>query len=324
MSASQAGSSTQGSLPPKKAKALVVKLAAQHFQGAPKTVVQLAGGATNAVFSFRHQNSSYVMRLNADATKIQQFLKEHWALDQARAAGVPVPKVLEVGNLPEGVAYMLAQAVDGIPGTHCPDRLSVLHQLGKFTHKVHTVRTRGCGAVFDWSKNFLSKHATWALYLDEGLMAERRLSVLTKHRMLSHAQAQHLRRALEELRSWRRPTVLQHGDLRLKNTLVDEKSGRITGLIDWEDCISAPGCHWDLSIALHDLGVDERQAFLTGYGMKPAQFREVSRHLSVLNLLNYGPAVELLAESGNREELAWYRLRIQGQLELLGQWKGNH
>jgi aminoglycoside phosphotransferase (APT) family kinase protein len=324
MSNSSAGSITQGSLSPRKAKALVVKLAAQHFHAAPRTVVQLAGGATNAVFSFRHQDASYVMRLNADATKIQHFLKEHWALDQARGAGVPVPTVLEVGNLPEGVAYMLAKAVEGVPGTHHPDRLAVLHQLGEFAHMVHSVRTRGCGEVFDWSKNFLSKHATWALYLDQGLMAERRLSMLTQQRVLSRAQAQHVRLALDELRSWRRPTVLHHGDLRLKNTLVDEKSGRITGLIDWEDCISAPGCHWDLSIALHDLGVDERQAFLTGYGMRPAQFRMVARHLSVLNLLNYAPAVELLAESGQRDELAWYRLRVQGQLELLGQWKGTH
>jgi hypothetical protein len=33
-------------------------------------------------------------------------------------------------------------------------------------------------------------------------------------------------------------TCLQHGDLRLKNSMVNEK-GQITDIIDWEECISS-------------------------------------------------------------------------------------
>ena len=35
--------------------------------------------------------------------------------------------------------------------------------------------------------------------------------------------------------------VLQHGDLRLKNVLVEPDGTKIVSLIDWDSCASAPG-----------------------------------------------------------------------------------
>jgi aminoglycoside phosphotransferase (APT) family kinase protein len=52
--------------------------------------------------------------------------------------------------------------------------------------------------------------------------------------------------------------------MRLKNVMVDE-AGKITAVIDWEFCSSNVAPYWDL--ALHDLSVDAKQAFLGGYGV---------------------------------------------------------
>jgi len=59
--------------------------------------------------------------------------------------------------------------------------------------------------------------------------------------------------------------------LRLKNVILDEKR-RITAIIDWEECMSQIAPYWELSIALHDLTMDEKQSFLDGYGLDLKEF----------------------------------------------------
>jgi hygromycin-B 4-O-kinase len=125
-----------------------------------------------------------------------------------------------------------------------------------------------------------------------------------------------LRAALLEMRGWRKRAVLHHGDLRLKNVLVDAHSGRVSALLDWEHCLSAPAPYWDLSLALHDLGPDESEALLEGYGLKPAQFERIARPLRALNLLNYAPAIDAAVHGRDRVRLGWIRARLRGAFDL--------
>lgn len=112
------------------------------------------------------------------------------------------------------------------------------------------------------------------------------------------------------------PPVLHHGDLRLKNAIVAPEDGVLQALIDWEDCLSAPAPYWDLSIALHDLGPDEREAFLDGYGMSPAGFERAASCVRALNLLNYAAALERALQAGERERVAWMRTRLRGAFDM--------
>ena len=93
--------------------------------------------------------------------------------------------------------------------------------------------------------------------------------------MISHALAGKLMQQLKMMRQWKQKPCLHHGDLRLKNVMADQK-GRITAIIDWENCISAIGPGWDTSIALHDLSIDAQWRYLEGYGMTENAIRNVS------------------------------------------------
>jgi hygromycin-B 4-O-kinase len=108
--------------------------------------------------------------------------------------------------------------------------------------------------------------------------------------------------------------VLQHGDLRLKNVVTDEDGEHIAALIDWETCLSAPGPYWDLSLALHDLGVDEKEVFLDGYGMTPAEFTKGARFVRALNLLNYAWAIG--EAKRDRRRVAWLKARLKGTFDI--------
>jgi hygromycin-B 4-O-kinase len=287
-----------------------------HF-GAPVRQLQpLGGGLTNLVFRARAGRSKVVVRLHAEAGKVHDYLKEQWAIGQARAAGVPAPEVLEVGTTSDGRPFMLMADVDGMPGSQLADRLAVLRELGAHAARLHTVRTRGYGSVFDWSRNRLSKAGRWADWLDGELQAAERLQTLARKAALAPGTLRVLQRDLAAMRRWQKPPVLQHGDLRLKNVIVDPASGRIAALLDWEACMSAPGPSWDLSIALHDLGVDEKEAFLAGYGISPLRFEHVAPYVRLLNALHYAWALECAMRDGERERAAWLRARLKGVFDL--------
>jgi hygromycin-B 4-O-kinase len=286
----------------------------KHLLGQPpREVKALGGGLSNFVFSVRHGRDELVMRLNSNPAKVKDYLKEQWAMARAAERGVPVPEVLEVGAHP--LPFMVSRRVPGTEGTHHPERRQVLEELGRMAKLIHAVPTNGFGHTFDWSENVLSRRDTWREYMDREFHGEQRLEILEKNDMLPPAAVKSLRATLRAMRGWDIAPALNHGDLRLKNVIVGD-DGRIAALLDWEFCSSHAAPWWDMSLALHDLSVDAKQAFLEGYGMSPEQVLEAAPVLRAFNVLNYAQAVDRAARKRDAAQLDWLRLRLRGGLEM--------
>jgi aminoglycoside phosphotransferase (APT) family kinase protein len=314
--APSAAGKTAGALSPRRGRALVREIARRHFGESPRRVAQRGGGLSNLVFEFHAGDGDYVVRMHGDPGQINRYLKEQWAMAAARKAGVPTPEVLEVDHHATGVPYMVSRKLDGVDAAHHPQRLPLLHELGRLAARVHRVRTEGFGEVFDWSSNQLSRCTSWADFIDQGWEVERSLGPLKKARLLTPAQLEALDDTLRAMRGWRRAPVLNHGDLRLKNLIVVEESAKVVALIDWDEAVSAPAPYWDLAIALHDLNADEKEAFLDGYGLTPQAYAKTLPFLRAINTVNYGRYVEQMLQRKESGRLGWYRARLQGQFEL--------
>jgi hygromycin-B 4-O-kinase len=200
-----------------------------------------------------------------------------------------------------------------VEAIHHPLRLDVLRDMGRYTALVNSVPTTGFGRTFDWSANRLSHNASWRAWLDGELRLEHRLEVLRRHRMLAPAALRRLRTLLLAIGRKRTAPTLNHGDMRLKNVIVDA-GGKITAIIDWEECCSQIAPYWDVSLALHDLSIDAKQAFLEGYGLSPKELIAIAPSVRALNLINYAPAIERAA--GDRAQLDVFRARLAGALDL--------
>lgn len=286
-----------------------------HLGSKPKRISTQGGGMTNFVFLVNHPNGDLVVRLSPDPAKLNAYIKEQWAIARVRKLKVPTPEILEVGNEVIPHPYMILKRAEGKEATFHPQRLDILREVGRYAAVINSIRTSGFGGTFDWSNNQLSKNDSWDDFLQRELGLENRLKTLAKRKILARPQIRKLASTLRGLGKLPRKPTLAHGDLRLKNILVNDK-GTITAVIDWENCISSVAPHWELSVALHDLSIDEKQILLEGYGLNAGKIREMMPVLKALNIINYAPSIERLAEKHDFRRLEQYRIRLSGALDL--------
>ncbi len=248
----------QGESPPvdvRAARAMARRIIEHHFGEKPKRTKHEAGGLSNFVFLVNHAECDFVVRISPDPAKINDFIKEQWAMTKAREVGVPTPEILKVGNEVVPYPYMVSQRVAGRAATFHPHREEILREMGRYAALINSVSTNGFGGTFDWSSNQLSLNATWGEFLHKELKFEKRMQTLEKQRMLSPPRLKKLRTILERVAGSRHRATLNHGDIRLKNMIVDD-DGCIAAVIDWEHCTSNLSPPWELSLALHDLSID--------------------------------------------------------------------
>lgn len=292
------------------------RIAGAHFGRPPRKLSRKGGGLTNVVYMAEGEDGErLVVRMGVEPAKRDDFAKEEWAMRRAAEAGVPVPETLSVGD-EHGLPYMLQRAVAGADATHHPDRLAILRELGRLASLVHSVPTKGFGQVFDPAADGFAGAMDWADYVRRELEFENRLDILNRQRMLSRQQASRLEGMLHEIAAWQVRPALNHGDLRLKNVMVDGEPARITALLDWEFCASHVAPYWDLSLALHDLTIDAKQVFLEGYGLGEEEVARMADVMKAFNIINYAPYVARAAEEGDEALLARYRTRFSGALDL--------
>ena len=296
-------------------KELAQTVIAHHFGSKPQRIIHKASGLSNFVFSVVHPEGRFIVRISPEPTRIHSFIKEQWAQEKARQAGVPTPEILEVGNEIIGHAFMISRTVEGAEATHHPDRCKILHEMGRLAKLINSIPTTGFGSTFDWSSNQLSHNTKWADYLEKELRISSRLETLEKQCSLSSSQIKKLRRTLECIGSGNPKTVLNHGDIRLKNVMVNE-AGKITAILDWEHCTSNVAPQWELSLALHDLSIDEKQEFLDGYELPEKEIVEISPAIKAFNILNYAPEIDRLVAAKDTTRLERYRTRLSGALDF--------
>jgi len=202
---------------------------------------------------------------------------------------VPGPEVFAVG-VADGAAYMIESFVEGAAGDELPPSAAprVWRKLGEYARAIHTIETDGFGVNLP---DFTSGDARggWLRYVDYNVESLNERDELLRLGVLEWEQSARVRAIFEELRSREFRFGVNHGDLSLKNTIVDD-AGRVH-LLDWGTAFADIVPHHDLVQLLKeqltkgepdDAGL---AAFLEGYGMAREEYEALLPELESVLLL---------------------------------------
>lgn len=245
-------------------------------------------GCVNKVFIVETVTHKVVIRMSDRGEALDQYNKEAWCIEHAAAYGVPVPSVISIGRC-EGYAYTIQSYIAGDNGIDSPaPKLGIWRELGRYARLIHSIGVHGFGErLSDITGG--DARTSWLRYLESNIESLTENDPLIKLKVLTPLQSKLIRGVFAELRGREFTFGLIHGDISLRNTIVDEH-GRVY-LLDWGSAEAGIVPHQDLieMLRMNMLeGVPEDaeiQAFFDGYQISPAEFKQMTPELESLLVL---------------------------------------
>ena len=112
-------------------------------------------GRVNNTYAVTTTAAKYIVRIDPNETTLDRFKKEAWCLKQMQKIGVFSPQVLKIG-IKNGRPFMLTPYIDGTDGDEIQkqQKNKVWGTLGKYAHKIHSIKVAGFGEKLISNGNF--------------------------------------------------------------------------------------------------------------------------------------------------------------------------
>ena len=235
---------------------------------------KLKGGSVNKVYRVRASGQHYVVRFQEDAGRFGEYQKEEWCSQLAQSLQIPTTEIVNSGRY-RHAEFLIQRFIDGTPGTLFPGNpLVIWSTLGSYLAQFHSVSTNGFGLeLIDRNTNTFS--ASFANYLNYNIESLTQQDELLRRGYINLEESFLLREQFEALSHSRLQLGLCHGDISLRNTLVDSR-GKIY-LIDWGCAHSDVVPYSDFAniLRFEQPTPADFKGFLHGYGMSEAEFAAI-------------------------------------------------
>lgn len=245
-------------------------------------------GSVNTVFIVETVSNKVIVRMSESNDALDEYAKEAWCIEHAAARGVPVPSVISVGRC-EGNAYIIQSYIAGDEGRDSPaPKLGIWRELGRYAKLIHSIGVAGFGLrLSEITQGDARK--SWLRYLEYNIESLTENDPLIKLQVLTQLQSKFLKEVFADLKGREFTFGLNHGDISLKNTIVDIR-GRVN-LLDWGSAEAGIVPHHDLIQILKmnmlegDPDGEEIRAFLDGYGISATELERMMPELESLLVL---------------------------------------
>jgi putative hydrolase of the HAD superfamily len=280
------------------------------------------GGSANIVFEAVSDNEKIIIQLNRD---IRRFFLYKWsasAMNKARKAGVPVSETLDIGVHGE-FSYMVYKKIQGtVASDYSGDKSEIWFQMGEYARRINTIKAPGYGTI-RYSERKVGYRREWRTYIGEEI--DRVINATLQY--FDDSLPKIIQRELLNMKGWKFEPKLIHGNLDLKNIIVDDE-GKIRGIIDWDEAIYAKSPEFELVTTLAWIQAESeekynsyRREFLRGYGINGDELllmKEKIRSVQFLKYLEYLDWYTVLdKDSASVKEIKWRIERLAENQGLL-------
>lgn len=258
-----------------------------------KTSYQIIGkGIINQIVVVETESHKVVVRMNEKDT-FPSFIKEKWCIEQAALVGVPGPEVLSIGIV-DDTAYMIQAFIEGDNGVDSTVPKSyVWRKLGEYAKRIRSIQVKGYGGdLIDpvhgefQSPSHAGSDGSWQGYVQYNINCLTEHDRLIELGVITQMESQRVRKLFEHLKSQPFSFGLNHGDISLKNTIVNRANQVI--LLDWNAEVSVVPHATVAQLMQHQIlgleesaSVEEFQAFMDGYGISENDHSDIRNFLLI-------------------------------------------
>jgi aminoglycoside phosphotransferase (APT) family kinase protein len=267
------------------------RIASHFLRERTKTSYQIIGkGITNQVCVVETKSHKVVVRMNVKDT-YPDFIKEKWCIEQAAVVGIPGPEVLSIGIADE-TAYMIQTFINGDNGLdNTVPRVDIWRQLGEYARLIHSIQVKGYGGnLIDpvhgefQSPSHAGSDGSWQGYVQYNINGLTESDRLIELGVITQMESRRVRNLFENLKKETFQFGLNHGDLSLKNTIVNQANQVI--LLDWNAEVSvvphatvAQLMHYQILGLEESANAEEFKAFMDGYGISEKDLSDMLHFL---------------------------------------------
>jgi aminoglycoside phosphotransferase (APT) family kinase protein len=277
---------------------LIKQIVKRELSENTRSIFQIEGkGIVNQVFIVQTDLSKVIVRINAAPGTFEMYQKEKWCIEQSALQDIPGPDVLAIGQIDQ-VVYMIQTYITGKNAdVTLINKAEIWWKLGEYTRRVHTIPTNGFGDILTDSNNGTFRasthdgfNGTWHSFIQYNINSLTSKDPLIELGVLSNKDTKNVKRNFEKLLEEHFEFGLNHGDLSLQNTMVDDE-GKIF-LLDWGSAGVQVKPYWDViqlikrQVTLEWPKQVEINAFLEGYGLEKNSFPHWESNLESLLLLD--------------------------------------
>lgn len=267
----------------------------------------VADGELSQAYFYETPEGERVLRINSQTQ--EGFLKDQYAADHFPDAGIPVPKILETGELEPGMFFSISERVPGqtLDKLSAEEMDSLMPEIIKTVDAIHSIPPMGEGFGY-WQLDGSGKYTSWRETLAAMQVADDD-DKLPGVDFFDQALHDQLKAKIDALLTYcPEERVLLHADFGFNNTLSDGKS--ITGVIDWHGSMYGDPL---FDVAWLDFWGSKQgyaarfRQYYESRGRLPAHFDE---RIKCYSLLTGMGSLAFFAKSGQPEKYEFAKNRV--------------
>lgn len=203
---------------------------AEHFHTKNTEIATLADGETSQAFAFEVEEGERVLRVNRLGKS--GFLKDQLAHQKFSSSPIPIPEIIEIGTLDNGMAFAVSTRAEGKAlSKHTTEEIKMLMpEIIKTLTAIHVLEPIG-GGYGNWGLDGQGHSDSWRAELLANMSLDDE-ETMSADFYVDELHATLRARATELLDFCPEERRLIHNDFGFDNVISDGE--KITGVIDWE------------------------------------------------------------------------------------------
>ncbi|HRH32768.1 MAG TPA: aminoglycoside phosphotransferase family protein [bacterium] len=211
-------------------QAAVQSFLESHYKTPISDLVTISGGEGSQAFSFEINGEALILRVNRHSDS--GFKKDRYAFEHFKSQQIPIPEVVEVGEMEDGQYFSISKKVEGSLFKNLSDEEfdKALPSLFNTLEAIHTIDISDKEGYGKWDNEGIADKRNWKEVLLN--VNEYAVHMFDSSMLEKEVWDKAYTRLIDLLPFCSEEKYLVHGDYNFDNLFV--KDEEVVGVIDWE------------------------------------------------------------------------------------------